>query len=80
MSGLAILPDTLVAKRMDRLRADIDDGTWARRYGDLLQRATPSTGASASSSGTDRHRPAPAAALPGGPWRAVRSTGSCVVE
>jgi hypothetical protein len=40
MSGLAVLPDTLVAQRMDRLRADIADGTWSRRYGDLLQRDT----------------------------------------
>ncbi len=40
MSGLAILPDALVAQRMERLRADIADGTWARRYGELLHRDT----------------------------------------
>jgi SAM-dependent methyltransferase len=36
MSGLAMLPDDLVAQRMDRLRADIADGTWHARHGDLM--------------------------------------------
>ncbi len=36
MSGLAILPDDLVARRMDRLRADLADGTWQARHGDLV--------------------------------------------
>ena len=36
MSGLALLPDDLVAQRMERLRADIADGTWHARHGHLL--------------------------------------------
>jgi SAM-dependent methyltransferase len=36
MSGLALLPDDLVSRRMDRLRTDIADGTWHARYGHLL--------------------------------------------
>jgi SAM-dependent methyltransferase len=35
MSGVALLDDDLVARRMDRLRSDLDDGTWERRHGDL---------------------------------------------
>jgi SAM-dependent methyltransferase len=38
MSGLALLPDDLVAARMELLRADIDDGTWHARHADLLDR------------------------------------------
>jgi SAM-dependent methyltransferase len=37
MSGLALLPDDLVARRMDQLRADIADGTWHERNGDLME-------------------------------------------
>jgi hypothetical protein len=37
MSGFALLPDDLVAQRMDRLRADIAAGTWHARHGHLLQ-------------------------------------------
>jgi SAM-dependent methyltransferase len=37
MSGIALLPDDLVAQRMDRLRADIAAGTWHARHGHLLQ-------------------------------------------
>ena len=48
MSGLAMLPDDLVAERMDQLRADLADGTWQARHGDLVPR-TPSTGACGSS-------------------------------
>ncbi len=40
MSGLAMLPDDLVAERMDRLRVDIDDGTWHARHGDLMHMDT----------------------------------------
>jgi len=36
MSGLAMLPADLVATRMDRLRADIEDGTWHARHEELL--------------------------------------------
>jgi hypothetical protein len=36
MSGLALLPADLVAKRMERLRSDIADGTWHSRHGHLL--------------------------------------------
>jgi SAM-dependent methyltransferase len=36
MSGLAMLPDDLVTKRMERLRSDLADGTWHARHGDLL--------------------------------------------
>jgi SAM-dependent methyltransferase len=36
ISGLALLDDDLVARRMDRLRADLDDGTWTERHGHLL--------------------------------------------
>jgi len=37
MSGLALLPDDLVARRMEQLRADIDDGTWHARHAELLE-------------------------------------------
>jgi SAM-dependent methyltransferase len=36
MSGLALLPVDLVAKRMERLRSDIADGTWDARHRRLL--------------------------------------------
>jgi len=38
MSGLASLPDALVADRMERLRADLADGTWQARHGHLAHR------------------------------------------
>ena len=40
ISGLAQLPDVLVAERMEQLRADLEDGTWHRRHGELLGHAT----------------------------------------
>lgn len=40
VSGLAQLPDDLVAERMAQLAADLDDGTWARRNADLLEHDT----------------------------------------
>jgi hypothetical protein len=36
-SGLSQLPQDLVAERMDHLRRDLDDGSWRRRHGDLLE-------------------------------------------
>jgi SAM-dependent methyltransferase len=36
MSGLALLDDDLVTRRMARLRADLEDGSWTRRHGHLL--------------------------------------------
>jgi SAM-dependent methyltransferase len=36
-SALAQLPQDLVASRMERLRRDLDDGTWRRRHADLLE-------------------------------------------
>ena len=36
ISGLALLPEEMVAARMELLRADIADGTWHRRHGHLL--------------------------------------------
>ena len=36
ISGLALLDDDLVARRMEKLRADLADGTWTRRHADLL--------------------------------------------
>lgn len=36
ISGLALLPDELVAERMERLRSDLADGTWRARHGHLL--------------------------------------------
>jgi hypothetical protein len=33
-----MLPADLVEQRMDRLRADIADGTWLMRHGDLLNK------------------------------------------
>ncbi len=36
ISGLALLDDELVAERVARLGADLDDGTWATRHGHLL--------------------------------------------
>jgi len=36
ISGLALLPADLVARRMERLRSDLADGTWERRHGRLL--------------------------------------------
>jgi SAM-dependent methyltransferase len=38
MSGLAMLPEPLVAQRMERLRADIADGSWHARHGHLARR------------------------------------------
>jgi len=38
ISGLAMLPSELVSARMERLRADLADGTWQARHGDLLRR------------------------------------------
>ncbi len=35
ISGLALLDDDLVARRMQRLAADLADGTWDRRHGHL---------------------------------------------
>ncbi|HRW37616.1 MAG: class I SAM-dependent methyltransferase [Acidimicrobiales bacterium] len=43
-SGLALLPDDLVAARMARLAADLADGSWHRRHGHLLDRAELDTG------------------------------------
>jgi hypothetical protein len=40
ISGLAQLPDALVQERMEKLRADLDDGSWHRRHGHLLGDAT----------------------------------------
>jgi SAM-dependent methyltransferase len=40
MSGLATLPDDLVAARMERLAADLDDGTWHARHGHLRDEAS----------------------------------------
>lgn len=36
ISSFALIPD--VDRGLDRLARDLDDGTWQRRYGDLLQR------------------------------------------
>jgi len=36
MSGLAMLPDELEAQRMERLRADLADGTWPARHAGLM--------------------------------------------
>jgi len=38
ISGLAQLPDDLVAERMRRLEADLDSGAWHERNADLLER------------------------------------------
>lgn len=38
ISGLAQLPDDLVCSRMERLRRDLEDGSWYRRHRDLLDR------------------------------------------
>ncbi len=35
ISGLALLDDDLVARRMEQLRAHLDDGTWESRHGHL---------------------------------------------
>jgi SAM-dependent methyltransferase len=37
ISGLALLDDDLVARRMARLDADLKDGTWEARHGHLLR-------------------------------------------
>ena len=37
ISGLALLDDDLVAERMERLREDLEDGTWDRRHGGLRE-------------------------------------------
>jgi len=39
MSGMAMLPEGLVAERMERLRADLADGTWEARHGHLRRQA-----------------------------------------
>ena len=36
ISGLAQLPDSLVAARMELLRSDLADGTWHERHGHLV--------------------------------------------
>jgi hypothetical protein len=36
ISGLALLDDALVARRMERLRADLEDGSWQARHAELL--------------------------------------------
>jgi SAM-dependent methyltransferase len=36
MSGLALLEDSMVAARMEMLRADLADGSWYARHGHLL--------------------------------------------
>jgi len=38
MSGIALLDDDLVARRMEQLEADLRDGTWHARHGELLER------------------------------------------
>lgn len=43
-SGLALLPEVLVAERMGRLAADLADGTWHGRYGHLLDQDQLDTG------------------------------------
>ena len=35
MSGVALLDDEVVAPAMEKLREDLDDGTWDRRHGEL---------------------------------------------
>ena len=35
MSGVALLDDDLVDRAMDRLRQDLEDGTWESRHGEL---------------------------------------------
>jgi hypothetical protein len=37
-STFAQLPASVVEPAMDRLRADLDSGAWARRHADLLAR------------------------------------------
>jgi SAM-dependent methyltransferase len=36
MSGLALLDADMVTLRMEQLRADLEDGSWTRRHGELL--------------------------------------------
>ena len=43
-SGIALLPDDLVADRMARLGSDLADGTWHRRHGDLLDQGAIDAG------------------------------------
>lgn len=40
ISGIAQLDDELVAERMVRLAADLDDGTWEKRHGHLRARSS----------------------------------------
>ena len=40
ISGLALLDQDLVGRALARLAADLDDGTWADRYAELLGRET----------------------------------------
>lgn len=44
MSGLALLPDSVVDEAMARLAADLRSGEWARRYGHLLTLDTHDVG------------------------------------
>ena len=38
ISVFQLLPEAEVRAGLDRLRADLDDGTWARRNAELLER------------------------------------------
>ncbi|HXQ43413.1 MAG TPA: methyltransferase domain-containing protein [Acidimicrobiales bacterium] len=40
ISGLALLDAALVARRMEKLRSDLDDGTWDGRHGHLRRLST----------------------------------------
>lgn len=44
ISGIARLPDAVVAEGIDALRRDLADGTWHRRHADLLDRTALDTG------------------------------------
>ena len=44
ISGLALLDQQLVAEAMERLRSDLDDGSWARRHADLLEKESHDCG------------------------------------
>jgi len=44
MSGLALIPESVVDDAMERLASDLRTGAWARRYGHLLARETLDVG------------------------------------
>jgi hypothetical protein len=53
ISVFQVLPEAEVREGLARLRADLDDGTWARRNAELLERERPISVSASRSPGSD---------------------------